>query len=85
MGLPYRTLNISHEKELLRGLWVEALSSYPKRLRPKSRNLLSQNDAATQTGWELKGRLGARTNYRTRASDALQPCILGGYIADTVP
>ena len=25
LGLPYRILNISHKKELLRGLWAEAL------------------------------------------------------------
>ena len=25
LGLPYRILNINHKKELLRGLWVEAI------------------------------------------------------------
>ena len=28
LGLPYRILNINHEKELLRGLWVGQLKLY---------------------------------------------------------
>ena len=29
LGLPYRILNISHKKELLRGLWVGVYGSPP--------------------------------------------------------
>ena len=35
VGLPYRILNISHEKELLRGLWVKHKGSQHESSRTK--------------------------------------------------